>query len=84
MRPYARAKLAHQLIREGYRSRLRSFGFGDGTPTPRPDLVPDAPKRQSTPSSVAEAAHISVPTEAEAAHDADADSVLDQLGKTVQ
>ena len=83
-RPYARAKLLRKLIREGLRSRLRSLGFEDGASTPRPDLTSDVPKRQRVPSSTEEPRDISVPTEPQAVCDDFAESVLDQLGKTVQ
>jgi len=83
-RPYARAKLLRKLIREGLRSHLRELGFSGGAATPRPDLAPDAPKREDMPSSLAEPLDIPLPTEAEIVEDAFSESVLDQLGKTVQ
>jgi hypothetical protein len=83
-RPYARAKLLRKLIREGLRSRLRSLGHGDVASTPRPDLTSEVLKRQRVQSPIEESGHISVPTEQQAGHDDFSESVLDQLGKTVQ
>jgi hypothetical protein len=83
-RPYARAKLLRKLIREGLRSRLRSLGFVDRAPTPRPEASSDVSKPQNMSPSLPEPLDISVPTDTETVQDAFSESVLDQLGKTVK
>jgi len=83
-RPYARAKLLHKLIREGLRSRLRDLGYGGAASMLRPDVTSDVPKRESTSSAPVEPLDISVPTDVETVQDAFSESVVDQLGKTVQ
>ena len=83
-RPYDRAKYLRKLIGEGLRSRLRELGFTSATSAPRPKLVPNAPKLQTASSPLAEPAGISALGGDDPMQDAFSESVLDQLGKTVQ